>query len=53
MKQDRESEQIEGLAKRRKGDTTYIEQGDDEQAISEASVNKLVGTAEVYNLQVG
>ncbi|KAK8966679.1 hypothetical protein KSP40_PGU019099 [Platanthera guangdongensis] len=48
---DDEHVQIEGLAKRRKGDTTYIEQGDDEQAISEASLNKLVGTAEMYNLQ--
>ncbi|PKU74958.1 DNA repair protein RAD5B [Dendrobium catenatum] len=48
---DQESEQIEGLAKRRKGDTTFIEQSNDEQAISEASLNKLVGTAEMYNLQ--
>ncbi|KAG0491573.1 hypothetical protein HPP92_004971 [Vanilla planifolia] len=48
---ENESEHIESLAKRRKGETTYIEQSNDEQAISEAALNKLVGTSVPYNLQ--
>ena len=41
-----------GLAKRRKGGETYAEQTDEEQAISEASLNKLVGTSDIYDLKV-
>jgi DNA repair protein RAD5 len=31
---------------------TFLEQGADEQAISEAALNKLVGTAETFDLEV-
>ena len=41
-----------GLAKRRRGGQTYPEQSNDEQAVSESSLNKLVGAAEVYDLKV-
>ena len=30
----------------------FLEQGPDEQAISEAALNKLVGTAETFDLEV-
>lgn len=44
--------QIVGLSQSQRGGQTYPEQSKDEQAISEASLNKLVGTAEVYDLEV-
>ncbi|XP_042493226.1 DNA repair protein RAD5B [Macadamia integrifolia] len=37
--------------KRRKGSQQVSEPNNDEQAISESALNKLVGTADVYNLQ--
>lgn len=40
------------VVKRRKGCQQYPEQSKDEQAISESSLNKLVGAAEMYNLEV-
>ncbi|KAJ0970290.1 hypothetical protein J5N97_023167 [Dioscorea zingiberensis] len=46
-----ESQQIVGLAKRRRGDQTYLEQSNDEQAIPESSLSKIVGGAEVYDLK--
>lgn len=49
---DGESKHIVGLAKRQKGGETYPEQSKDEQAISESALNKLVGTADVYDLEV-
>nr|XP_010918825.1 DNA repair protein RAD5B [Elaeis guineensis] len=48
---DDSSTQIVGLAKRRRGGQTYPEQSKDEQAISESALNKLVGAADVYNLE--
>ncbi|KAJ7979907.1 DNA/RNA helicase protein [Quillaja saponaria] len=39
------------IVKRRKGCQQYPEQNKDEQAISESTLNKLVGAAEVYNLE--
>ncbi|KAF5452707.1 hypothetical protein F2P56_027676, partial [Juglans regia] len=39
------------IVKRRKGCQQYPEQSKDEQALSESSVNKLVGAAEMYNLE--
>ncbi|OAY75863.1 putative SWI/SNF-related matrix-associated actin-dependent regulator of chromatin subfamily A member 3-like 3, partial [Ananas comosus] len=48
---DGESKHIVGLAKRQKGGETYPEQSKDEQAISESALNKLVGTADVYDLE--
>ncbi|XP_038719249.1 DNA repair protein RAD5B-like isoform X1 [Tripterygium wilfordii] len=39
------------IVKRRMGCQQYPEQSKDEQAISESSLNKIVGTAEVYNLE--
>ncbi|KAG2722109.1 hypothetical protein I3760_02G114900 [Carya illinoinensis] len=39
------------VVKRRKGCQQYPEQSKDEQAISESSLNKLVGAAEMYNLE--
>ncbi|XP_039139181.1 DNA repair protein RAD5B [Dioscorea cayenensis subsp. rotundata] len=48
---DDEPQQIVGLAKRRRGGQTYPEQSNDEQAVSESSLNKLVGAAEVYDLK--
>jgi len=41
------------IAKQRKGSQQYVEQNKDEQAISESSLNKIVGAADVYNLQAG
>lgn len=40
------------IVKRRKGCQQFPEQNKDEQALSESSLNKLVGAAEVYNLEV-
>ncbi|XP_072986407.1 DNA repair protein RAD5B-like [Typha latifolia] len=48
---DEESTPVVGLAKRRKGGKTYPEQDEDEQAISESSLNKLVGAADMYDLE--
>ncbi|XP_015887954.4 DNA repair protein RAD5B [Ziziphus jujuba] len=39
------------IVKRRQGCQQYPEQGKDEQAISESSLNRLVGTADIYNLE--
>ncbi|KAF7145413.1 hypothetical protein RHSIM_Rhsim04G0188100 [Rhododendron simsii] len=39
------------IVKRRKGCQQYPEQNKDEQALSESSLNKLVGAADVYNLE--
>ncbi|KAI8561032.1 hypothetical protein RHMOL_Rhmol04G0304300 [Rhododendron molle] len=39
------------IVKRRKGCQQYPEQNKDEQALSESSLNKLVGSADVYNLE--
>ncbi|KAK2972985.1 hypothetical protein RJ640_022042 [Escallonia rubra] len=39
------------MVKRQKGSQQYLEPNKDEQAISESSLNKLVGAAEVYNLE--
>lgn len=51
---DDESEgvHIMGLAKRIRGDQTHPERCDDEQAISESALNKLIGTSDVYDLEV-
>lgn len=43
---------IVGLENRRTAGQTFPEQGTDEQAISEAALNKIVGTAETYDLEV-
>ncbi len=40
------------IVKRRKGCQQYPDQNKDEQAITESSLNKLVGAADVYNLEV-
>lgn len=40
------------IVKRRQGCQQYPEQNKDEQALSESSLNKLVGAADVYNLEV-
>lgn len=40
------------ILKRRKGCQQYTEQTNDEQAVTESSLNKLVGAVEVYNLEV-
>lgn len=40
------------ILKRRKGCQQYPEQNNDEQAVTESSLNKLVGAIEVYNLEV-
>ncbi|PIA36474.1 hypothetical protein AQUCO_03400396v1 [Aquilegia coerulea] len=42
---------ILSLVKRKKFNQKYPEQNDDEQAVSESTLNKLVGTANVYNLE--
>uniref|UniRef100_A0A0D9W2C3 RING-type domain-containing protein n=1 Tax=Leersia perrieri TaxID=77586 RepID=A0A0D9W2C3_9ORYZ len=42
---------IVGLENRRTAGQTFQEQGTDEQAISEAALNKIVGTAETYDLE--
>ncbi|XP_006653171.1 DNA repair protein RAD5B [Oryza brachyantha] len=42
---------IVGLESRRTAGQTFPEQGTDEQAISEATLNKIVGTAETYDLE--
>ncbi|KAF5179961.1 DNA repair helicase rad5,16 protein [Thalictrum thalictroides] len=39
------------LMKRKKANQKYPEQDDDEQAVSESTLNKLVGTADIYNLE--
>ncbi|XP_040999651.1 DNA repair protein RAD5B [Juglans microcarpa x Juglans regia] len=39
------------IVKRRKGCQQYPEQSKDEQALSESSLNKLVGAEEMYNLE--
>lgn len=49
---DDDAAQIVGLAKRRRGGQTNPEQSKDEQAIPESALNKLVGAADVYNLEV-
>lgn len=42
------------LVKRRKGTTQQpSEEGKDEQVVTESSLNKLVGAADVYDLEVG
>ncbi|KAJ8511233.1 hypothetical protein OPV22_001667 [Ensete ventricosum] len=46
-----ESMQIAGLRNQQRRGQTYPEQSKDEQAISESSLNKLVGAAEVYDLE--
>lgn len=43
---------IVGLENRHTAGQTFPEQGTDEQAISEAALNKIVGTAETYDLEV-
>lgn len=40
------------IVKRRKGCQQYPEQGKDEQAVSQSSLNKLVGAVDAYNLEV-
>jgi len=40
------------LIKRRKGGEPLPEQNNDEQALSESALNKLVGAAEIYDLKV-
>lgn len=40
------------MVKRQKLGQKYIEPKVDEQAISESSLNKLVGAADMYNLEV-
>uniref|UniRef100_A0A0E0KMT8 Uncharacterized protein n=1 Tax=Oryza punctata TaxID=4537 RepID=A0A0E0KMT8_ORYPU len=42
---------VVGLENRRTAGQTFPEQGTDEQAISEAALNKIVGTAETYDLE--
>lgn len=41
------------LVKRRKGCQQPSEESRDEQAITESSLNKIVGAADVYDLEVG
>ncbi|KAG8064093.1 hypothetical protein GUJ93_ZPchr0004g39654 [Zizania palustris] len=48
---DDESIPIVGLETRRTAGQTFPEQGTDEQAISEAALNKIVGAAETYDLE--
>lgn len=40
------------IVKQKKGCQQYPEQNNDEQALSESSLNKLVGAADQYNLEV-
>jgi hypothetical protein len=40
------------ILKRRKGCQQYPEQANGEQAVTESTLNKLVGAVEVYNLEV-
>jgi len=40
------------LIKRRKGGEPIPEQNNDEQALSESALNKIVGAAEIYDLKV-
>ena len=40
------------IVKRRKGCQQYPEQNKDEQAVSESSLNKIMGAADSYNLKV-
>lgn len=40
------------ILKRRKGCQQYPEQANDEQAVTESTLNKLMGAVEVYNLEV-
>lgn len=49
---DSEEAASEPIVKRRKGCQHYPEQNKDEQAISESSLNRLVGAVEVYDLEV-
>ncbi|KAL5214658.1 hypothetical protein ABZP36_003810 [Zizania latifolia] len=49
---DDESIPIVGLETRRTAGQTFPEQGTDEQAISEAALNKIVGAAETYDLEI-
>jgi hypothetical protein len=49
---DDESTPIVGLETHRTAGQTFPEQGADEQAISEAALNKIIGTAETYDLKV-
>lgn len=44
--------QIAGLKKQQRRGQTYPERSKGEQAISESSLNKLVGAAEIYDLEV-
>ncbi|CAL9133832.1 unnamed protein product [Musa acuminata var. zebrina] len=46
-----ESMQIAGLRKQQRRGQTYPERSKGEQAISESSLNKLVGAAEIYDLE--
>ncbi|CAL9069661.1 unnamed protein product [Musa banksii] len=46
-----ESMQIAGLKKQQRRGQTYPERSKGEQAISESSLNKLVGAAEIYDLE--
>ncbi|KAF6999025.1 hypothetical protein CFC21_015099 [Triticum aestivum] len=48
---DDESTPIVGLETRRTAGQTFPEQAADEQAISEAALNKIIGTAEIYDLK--
>uniref|UniRef100_A0ACD5ZUR4 Uncharacterized protein n=1 Tax=Avena sativa TaxID=4498 RepID=A0ACD5ZUR4_AVESA len=48
---DDESAPIVGLETHRTAGQTFPEQGADEQAISEAALNKIIGTAETYDLK--
>ncbi|XP_051201159.1 DNA repair protein RAD5B [Lolium perenne] len=48
---DDESTPIVGLETHRTAGQTFPEQGADEQAISEAALNKIIGTAETYDLK--
>lgn len=54
MKQDDtdEATSVLPMVKRQKLGAKYIEPKVDEQAISESSLNKLVGAADMYNLEV-
>uniref|UniRef100_A0ACD5V178 Uncharacterized protein n=1 Tax=Avena sativa TaxID=4498 RepID=A0ACD5V178_AVESA len=49
--EDAESTPIVGLETRLTSGQTFPEQGADEQAISEAALNKIIGTAETYDLK--
>lgn len=40
------------MTKRRKGGEPLPEKNEDEQALSESALNKLVGAAEVFDLEV-